>query len=145
MPTIFALDLPTSSLIPVVTQCDFTFTIYLFLIKCLSKLALAFSLLGDPGKPIITGVPTQPVNPGKVVELECRSLGTSPITKLLWFKNGQELGQRSYTVEGDYVVTRLTHVAELGDTTPIECRLEFQPKNLRISTFANIAIVGASL
>ena len=91
---------------------------------------------------MISGVPANPVEPGKIISLQCRSLGTSPLTRLLWFKNGREIGSPSYKVEGDYIVTSLDYTAQEGDTKPIECRLEFQPTSLRLSDFANIVTIG---
>lgn len=90
-------------------------------------------------------MPADAVEPGKVVTLQCRSLGTSSKTKLIWYKNGREIGTRSYRVEGDYVVTSLTYTTRQGDIEPIECRLEFQPSNLRLSDYANIVLIGMVL
>ena len=75
------------------------------------------------------------------VNLTCQSLGTSVSTRLIWFKNGRELDS-SYSTQDGYVINRYDYMTTIGDPSPLECRLEHQPLNIRESAFANIVPLG---
>lgn len=101
-------------------------------------------VIGRPGNPVITGVPPTPVAPGTRVTIVCRSLGTSSAVWLIWYKNGLEL-DNSYGVVGRHVENSYDYIASLGDTMPLECRLEYQPLSIRESAFAAVPVLGQLL
>ncbi|XP_067929075.1 hemicentin-1-like [Watersipora subatra] len=105
------------------------------------RTSVVISKEGRPGTPAITGVPKTPIGFGMRVNLTCQSLGTSVSTRLIWFKNGRELDS-SYSTQDGYVINRYDYMTTIGDPSPLECRLEHQPLNIRESAFANIVPLG---
>lgn len=90
---------------------------------------------------MITGIPTTPVGPGAKVNLTCRSAGTSREVLLIWYKNGRVL-DRTFATVGRNIENRYEYVATLDDSTALECRLEYQPLNLRASAFGIVPVLG---
>lgn len=73
----------------------------------------------------------------------CRSKGTSSITRLIWYQSGRAVDS-SYDISGDYVINEYDFEVTQASAS-LECRLEFQPSDLRLSAFANIPIEGSEL
>ena len=96
---------------------------------------------GPPEDPQISGIPSQKVIPGSRVRLVCSSRGTSKATRLIWYQAGRAVDS-SYRVEGDSVVNEYEFSATVGEASKLECRLEFQPTDLRLSAFAYIPVEG---
>lgn len=99
--------------------------------------------IGPPEDPKISGVPSQSVIPGTQLRLVCSSRGSSKATRLIWYQAGRPVDS-SYKIEGDSVVNEYEFAAAVGEASKLECRLEFQPTDLRASAFANIPVEGTS-
>lgn len=81
------------------------------------------------------------MEPGSRITLVCRSRGTSQFTRLMWY-SGDEVVDSSYSIVGDFVTNEfMVDMSENLDKT-LECRLEFEPTDLRISEIAVIEVAG---
>ena len=98
-------------------------------------------LTGRPGDPVIIGTPEKAVAPFTKLTLKCQSLGTAEATRLIWFRNGRELDSSYYTKDG-YTINEFEMVARLGESAPLECRLEYPPLNIRQPAYADIVVLG---
>ena len=99
------------------------------------------SSLGVPEPPVIEGVPSTPVLPNTRLTLKCSSLGTSPDTQLVWYRNGAQVDS-TYQIAGDYVVNEYDFAAAESEAN-LECRLIFPPTGLEASDRATIITQGS--
>lgn len=65
------------------------------------------------------------------------------MTRLIWYQSGRAVDS-TYAISGDYVINEYDFEAR-QDSASLECRLEFQPSDLRLSEFANVPIEGSKL
>ncbi|XP_062386756.1 cell adhesion molecule 3 isoform X2 [Sardina pilchardus] len=88
------------------------------------------TVLGVPGKPVITGFEEQ-VQEGGSVTLTCTSTGSKPPAKLRWYRGDQELQGRPNVVESNPGAPTYTVISELtltvtrdDNTQKIGCAVE---------------------
>lgn len=86
-----------------------------------------------PAPPVISGNPLTAVSPGSTVTVMCKSNGTSPLTRLVWYRDGRQVGIR-YAVVGSFVENVYEFKADGRSQINLECRLEFPPTQLKLAT-----------
>jgi len=75
------------------------------------------------------------------VELRCSSLGTSPFTRVIWYRDGVPVDS-TYMITGASVINTYIFTAYVEDNSKLECRVEFDPTNLEMTAPANIRVQG---
>lgn len=108
-------------------------------LKCSYTLSLEL-----PGPLTITGTPSSAQLPGTVLSLVCRSRGTSPATRLVWYLDDVPMDS-SYMIEDSYVTNSYNYTVPSSGMARLECRLDYAPENMQLSEIANISAIGSVL
>lgn len=79
--------------------------------------------------------------PGSLIRLNCRSLGISNETRLVWYNN-DKLVDDSYIVSDVYVINEYELSAPQSGVSNLECRLLYPPTRLEQGAKASVTVQG---